>query len=61
MTQREKQAICDLIAVATDKIPHRYNGQCPDCVDGFHNRDKQCPACRAIERVEKIIGKEESK
>jgi hypothetical protein len=43
-----------LVDVATDKLPHLYEGSCPDRVEGHEVRDINCPACIAIERVTKL-------
>lgn len=37
-----------LLDVATGKIPHLYEGRCPDYVNGPESRDPDCPACQAI-------------
>lgn len=41
-----------LLAVATGKIPHLYEGRCPDYVNGPESRDPDCPACQAIAAAE---------
>ena len=41
-----------LLAVATGKIPHLYEGRCPDSVNGPESRDPDCPACQAIAAAE---------
>ena len=41
-----------LLAVATGKIPHLYEGRCPDYVNGPESRDPDCPACQAIAEAE---------
>ncbi len=58
MNRETNRAIRDLIDVATGQIPHLYMGRCPDVVDGHKKRDKKCPACRVIERAEKVITEE---
>lgn len=37
-----------LLDAATGKIPHLYEGRCPDYVNGPESRDPDCPACQAI-------------
>lgn len=34
--------------VATNEMPHLYNGLCPDAIEGHDSRDPDCPACKAI-------------
>lgn len=41
-----------LLDVATGKIPHLYEGRCPDYVNGPESRDPDCPACQAIAEAE---------
>lgn len=41
-----------LFDVATGKIPHLYEGRCPDYVNGPESRDPDCPACQAIAAAE---------
>ena len=41
-----------LFDVATGKIPHLYEGRCPDYVNGPESRDPDCPACQAISAAE---------
>lgn len=43
------EALVALVAVATGKIVHVYNGECPDEIEGHDRRDPACPACQAIE------------
>lgn len=40
--------ISNLSLIATGQVRHRYNGQCPDAVEGPHVRDPDCPACRIL-------------
>jgi hypothetical protein len=32
---------------------HIYQGNCPDENNGSYSRDKNCPACNALDKVEK--------
>lgn len=51
----QRRLVRDLIDVGTGKIPHRFMGQCPDSVDGHHQRDKSCRACRILIRANSNI------
>lgn len=44
----DNKLIAQLIEVATAKIPHVYNGMCPDAVEGHDVRDTECPACKVL-------------
>ena len=46
-----ERLLLDLIAVGTGAVPHRYEGLCPDDVDGHDQRDPECPACRVLMRA----------
>lgn len=46
--REELEALRD---VATGRLRHLYDGQCPDTVEGLDVRDPNCPACQAIERA----------
>lgn len=48
-------ALRDLIAVAEDRMPHLYQGRCPDRVEGPESRDPDCPACRALNRAQELV------
>ncbi len=36
---------------------HIYLGRCPDRVEGWKARDKDCPLCRLLIRIEKEMKK----
>ncbi len=41
--------------VATCRLPHVYNGQCPDAVEGPDVRDVDCPACMVLIEVGRLL------
>ncbi len=36
---------------AEGRIEHINAGSCPDCIEGFGQRDIQCPVCRALDAI----------
>lgn len=40
-----------LYDVATCCVPHVFNGQCPDSMEGSDVRDPDCPACQVLIQV----------
>ena len=51
-----RQLVASVYWVAVETIPHRYEGLCPDGVDGWHRRDPKCPACDVLSRADRVIG-----
>jgi len=49
----DKTLITQLIDVATGRIPHIYQGTCPDVIEGHQVRDEECPACRIVIEAER--------
>ncbi len=47
-------AISVLVDHARGVLPHRYEGACPDSVEGPDVRDPECPVCRAIDSVSRL-------
>lgn len=41
--------------VATCRIPHVYNGKCPDAVEGPDVRDEECPACKVLIGADRVL------
>lgn len=42
------QIVPDLVDAAAGKIPHAYQGLCPDETNDYNVVDATCPACQAI-------------
>ena len=45
----ERNVTSVLVDHARGVLPHRYEGACPDSVEGPDVRDPECPVCRAID------------
>lgn len=43
--------------IATGVTSHRYNGMCPDELEGPDVRDTDCPACRALLAADAALDK----
>lgn len=43
-----------LLAIATGRIEHDYNGECPHTFNDFKARDQSCPACQIISTEEAL-------
>jgi hypothetical protein len=44
----EKETADVLVDYATGRVDHRWNGSCPDTVNGPNDRDLECPVCAAL-------------
>lgn len=44
----KNELVRKLYDVATCRVPHVYNGQCPDSMEGSDVRDADCPACQIL-------------
>lgn len=47
-------AVSVLVDHARGVLMHRYEGACPDSVEGPDVRDPECPVCRAIDSVSRL-------
>ncbi len=54
-TTISSSVLLQLLQVASASIPHSFNGQCPDVVEGPDVRDHDCPACQALIAAENEI------
>lgn len=50
----ERNVTSVLVDHARGVLPHRYEGACPDSVEGPDARDPECPVCRAIDSVSRL-------
>lgn len=50
----ERNVTSVLVDHARGVLPHRYEGACPDSVEGPDVRDPECPVCRAIDSVSRL-------
>lgn len=46
-----------LCRVAERQVAHTNNGKCPDQLEGFASRDDECPACRILIEVDRLLGR----
>jgi len=53
--------IKQLIKVGTRRIPHRYDGRCPDSLNDYEARDPNCLACQVLIEAEKLLSFLQSK
>ncbi len=52
MTDAERiRELEDEIIAMIEERAHRYQGYCPDTVEGTWSRDPECPACQRLERL----------
>ena len=40
---------------ACGTVSHRYEGLCPDCVEGQYSRDPDCNVCHAIDETQRLL------
>jgi len=50
-----KQIIRQLIKVGSRRIPHRYDGRCPDPLTEYQARDPNCLACQVLIEAENLL------
>lgn len=48
-------AVENLLAVATGREEHLYQGGCPDDVEGWETRDPECKACQVLVDAERVV------
>ncbi|MCO2528489.1 hypothetical protein FA331_12975 [Pseudomonas aeruginosa] len=51
MMPSTNELVRKLYDVATCRVPHVFNGQCPDSMEGSDVRDPDCPACQVLIQV----------